>query len=260
MKERKPEPIRIKARGLLERRGSSASLTIELATSHDSPPHTITPTRECTAEEFLLSAGNVLSRVQLKKVIKDPFSLHKEFWEVPLNLPDKVDICGSGAKNRYYSVLPNPQSRVVLPGSDDPLVSYINANYIRVSLILEKVNFNFASKITNLILTCTLVSITQGYDGEEARYIATQGPLAHTISDFWWMIWSEKVPVIVMMTRLHEATKTKCDAYFPLDKNGRIQAGTFTVIVNSVEVKNGFTIREMEVRHENERRNVQHYW
>lgn len=139
--ERRPEPICIKAKGLLERRGSSASLTIELAPPPESPPHIVTPTRECTAEEFLLSAGNVLSRAQLKKAISDPASLHKEFWEVPLNLPEKLDICGSGVKNRYCSVLPNPQSRVVLPGSaDDPLSSYINANYIRVRTFKTKWN------------------------------------------------------------------------------------------------------------------------
>lgn len=135
--ERRPEAIRIKAKGLLERRGSSTSLTIELATAPESPPHMVTPTRECTAEEYLLSAGNVLSRTQLKKVVSDPATLYKEFWEVPLNLPEKVDVCGSGVKNRYCSVLPNPQSRVILPGSsDDPLTGYINANYIRVCNVM----------------------------------------------------------------------------------------------------------------------------
>ncbi|XP_033190556.1 tyrosine-protein phosphatase non-receptor type 5 isoform X1 [Bombus vancouverensis nearcticus] len=229
--ERRPEPICIKAKGLLERRGSSASLTIELAPPPESPPHIVTPTRECTAEEFLLSAGNVLSRAQLKKAISDPASLHKEFWEVPLNLPEKLDICGSGVKNRYCSVLPNPQSRVVLPGSaDDPLSSYINANYIR------------------------------GYDGEDVRYIATQGPLPHTVGDFWRMVWAEKVPAIVMMTKLYEAAKTKCEAYFPLDKNNRIQSGPFTIIVNSIDTREGYIIRDLELRYEGDRRHVQHYW
>lgn len=229
--ERKIEPIRIKTKGLLERRGSNASLTIEVAPAPESPPHMVTPTRECTAEEFLLSAGNVLSRSQLKKALSDPASLHKEFLEVPLNHPEKVEVCGSGMKNRYCSVLPNPQSRVILPSSsDDPLSSYINANYIR------------------------------GYDGEDARYIATQGPLAHTIGDFWKMIWTEKASVIVMMTRLHEAAETKCDTYFPLDKNNRLQAGSFTIIVNCISNKDGYTIRDLEIRHEGERRHVQHYW
>ncbi|XP_018397999.1 PREDICTED: LOW QUALITY PROTEIN: tyrosine-protein phosphatase non-receptor type 5-like [Cyphomyrmex costatus] len=229
--ERKPEAIRMKAKGLLERRGSSTSLTIELAPAPESPPHMVTPTRECTTEEFLLSAGNVLSRAQLKKVIESTGTLHKEFWEVPLNLPEKVNICGSGVKNRYSSVLPNLQTRVTLPGSsDDPLTGYINANYIR------------------------------GYDGENARYIATQGPLANTIADFWKMIWTEKVPAIVMITRLYEASKPKCEAYFPFDVNNRLQAGSFTVIVNYIDTRNGYTVRTMEIRHEGERRHLQHYW
>lgn len=74
------------------------------------------------------------------------------------------------------------------------------------------------------------------------------------------MIWAEKVPVIVMITRLHEASKAKCDAYFPFDINSRIQAGPFTIIVNYIDVKNGYTIRTIEIRHEGERRHLQHYW
>ncbi|XP_076642669.1 tyrosine-protein phosphatase non-receptor type 7 isoform X2 [Halictus rubicundus] len=230
--ERRPEPIRIKAKRLLERRGSSASLTIELAPPPESPPHVVTPTRECTTEEFLLSAGNVLSRSQLKKAVSDPALLHKEFWEVPLNLPEELDIAGYWVKNRYSSVLPNPQSRVVLPStsSDDPLSSYINANYIR------------------------------GYDGEDSRYIATQGPLTRTVADFWKMIWAEKVPAVVMMTKLHEAAKTKCEPYFPLDKNSCMSAGPFTILATSIDTRDGYTVRDLEVRFEGERRHVQHYW
>lgn len=130
--ERRPEPIRVRTKGLLERRGSSASLTIELSPAPELPPRMVTPTRECTNEEFLLSAGNVLSRAQLRKVVSNPCPLHKEFWEVPLNQPECIDVCGSNTKNRYCSVLPNSRSRVILPGSDDPLLNYINANYIRV--------------------------------------------------------------------------------------------------------------------------------
>lgn len=63
-----------------------------------------------------------------------------------------------------------------------------------------------------------------------------------------------------MMTRLNEATKTKCDPYFPIEKNGRMQSGSFTVVVNSVESKDGYTIRELEIGFDGERRHVQHYW
>lgn len=45
--EKRPEALRIKAKGLLERRGSSASLTIDLSqTMYDNKPHLVTPTRE----------------------------------------------------------------------------------------------------------------------------------------------------------------------------------------------------------------------
>ncbi|CAB0029300.1 unnamed protein product [Trichogramma brassicae] len=226
----RPEQTHIQRRvkGLLERRGSSASLTIDLGPASESQPLSITPTREC-AEEFLLSTGNLLNRSQLHRAICQPNLLHKEFWEVPLNFPEAVDICGSGVKNRYRSVLPNARSRVVLPGSDDPLATYINANYVR------------------------------GYD-EDARYIATQGPLSHTIQDFWSMAWAERTPIIVMMTRLHESAKTKCEAYFPLEMNSRLQAGPFTIILNSMDTRGGYTVRDLEVRYENERRIIQHYW
>ncbi|XP_032454603.1 tyrosine-protein phosphatase non-receptor type 5 isoform X2 [Nasonia vitripennis] len=226
--ERKPDPHR-RCKGLLERRGSSASLTIDLAPAPESPPHSVTPTRECTAEEYLLSATNRLTRDQLRKSVENPIALHTEFWKVPLNYPEEVDVCGSGVKNRYPTVLPNARSRVILPGSEDPLTSYINANYVR------------------------------GYD-DESRYIATQGPLSHTIADFWSMAWAERTPVIIMITRLHEAAKTKCEAYFPLELNSRIQAGPFTVILNSMDTRGGYSVRDLEVRYENERRIIQHYW
>ena len=71
-------------------------------------------------------------------------------------------------------------SRVKLPElPGDPLSSYINANYVN------------------------------GYPNEYHAFIATQGPLANTIIDFYRMIWQEHVPVIVMITRLFEKNKVK---------------------------------------------------
>jgi len=64
-----------------------------------------------------------------------------------------------------------------IPG--DPLSSYINANYVN------------------------------GLPNEQHAFIATQGPLANTIIDFYRMIWQEHVPVIVMITRLFEKNKVK---------------------------------------------------
>ena len=44
-------------------------------------------------------------------------------------------------------------------------------------------------------------------DIEATTYIATQGPLAHTMVDFWRMIIQEKVRVIVMTTKVVERGK-----------------------------------------------------
>uniref|UniRef100_A0A8C8ADS1 Protein tyrosine phosphatase receptor type N n=1 Tax=Otus sunia TaxID=257818 RepID=A0A8C8ADS1_9STRI len=53
------------------------------------------------------------------------------------------------------------------------------------------------------------------HDPRMPAYIATQGPLSHTIADFWQMVWEHGCTVIVMLSPLAEDSVKQCDRYWP---------------------------------------------
>jgi len=46
--------------------------------------------------------------------------------------------------------------------------------------------------------------VVQGYSGEAGVFIATQGPMTNTVIDFWQMVWQQRSPAVVMITKLTE--------------------------------------------------------
>ncbi|XP_034045248.1 receptor-type tyrosine-protein phosphatase S-like isoform X15 [Thalassophryne amazonica] len=132
-------------------------------------------------------------------------------------------------KNRYANVIAYDHSRVILssiegvPGSD-----YINANYI------------------------------DGYRRQNA-YIATQGSLPETFGDFWRMVWEQHTANVIMMTKLEEKSRVKCDQYWPTrgtETYGLIQV----TLLDTVELAT-YSVRTFALYKSgsNEKREVRHF-
>ncbi|XP_016526740.1 protein tyrosine phosphatase receptor type Db isoform X17 [Poecilia formosa] len=132
-------------------------------------------------------------------------------------------------KNRYANVIAYDHSRVILSSIDGvPGSDYINANYI------------------------------DGYRRQNA-YIATQGPLPETFGDFWRMVWEQHTANIVMMTKLEEKSRVKCDQYWPTrgtETYGLIQV----TLLDTVELAT-YSMRTFALYKtgSNEKREVRHF-
>ncbi|KAK5011362.1 hypothetical protein LTR28_003687 [Elasticomyces elasticus] len=96
-----------------------------------------------------------------------------------------VQIAGieKGSKNRYNNIWPYEHSRVRLEGVPNHGCDYINANHVKAA---------WSNK----------------------RYIATQGPIPTTFSDFWNVVWQQDVRVIVMLTAEKEGGQVKAHNYW----------------------------------------------
>ncbi|XP_062975771.1 tyrosine-protein phosphatase non-receptor type 7 isoform X2 [Elgaria multicarinata webbii] len=212
---------------LQDRRGSNVSLVLDMSSlSNTEPIQSIFTPRDVTVK-LLDTTSHVLTQKMLQQRNWNLENLQEEFAKVPSNFisPEELDIPGRAAKDRYKSILPNPQSRVCLKraeSQEDEL--YINANYIR------------------------------GYAGREKAYIATQGPMLNTVNDFWTMVWQEETPLIVMLTKLKEE-KEKCICYWP---EREATYGPFTIQVQSVCKYEEYTIRSFALQLKDECRTVKH--
>jgi protein-tyrosine phosphatase len=138
-------------------------------------------------------------------------------------------------KNRYSDILPFDENRVKLNDDDDVMAGYINASHI-----------NFKGN----------------------HYVATQGPLRETIHEFWWMVWTQGVRMVMMLTDIEEKGRRKCERYWPaVDERMCFSLPTSTPVtpssmtirgVQESDEGTGFKIRLFELEMQGQRRSVWH--
>lgn len=105
-------------------------------------------------------------------------------------------------------------SRVKLFDKKD---DYINASYVQYAVVKNDAALCPVSPLSDLEQDLVLSGLLSQESLETKRhperlqksrkYIATQGPLPTTFSDFWKMVWDEDSHVIVMLTNEEELNK-----------------------------------------------------
>lgn len=122
-------------------------------------------------------------------------------------------------KNRHQDIMPYDKNRIVLQsGKDD----YINA-----------------SKIEDLSPYCPTI-------------IGTQAPLAGTASDFWLMIYEQKVSLIVMLVSDLEIEKQKVVRYFPTERGQPVLHGHITLTLTSLKVTDTHVERVISLQYKDQ--------
>ncbi|XP_037542838.1 protein tyrosine phosphatase receptor type Na [Nematolebias whitei] len=181
------------------RRGTDTSRVSSVSSQFsDGPQHSPSSTHSSTpswSEEpaqsnMDISTGHMIL-AYMEDHLRNKDRLQKE-WEALCSYqaePCSVAVAQDPAnmdKNRHVEALPYDHSRVKMKTeANSSKQDYINASFI----------FD--------------------HDPRQPAYIATQGPLPHTVVDFWQMVWENGCTVIVMMTALVEDGEKQCERYWP---------------------------------------------
>ncbi|XP_066537575.1 protein tyrosine phosphatase receptor type Eb isoform X1 [Hoplias malabaricus] len=132
-------------------------------------------------------------------------------------------------KNRVLQIIPYDFNRVILSVKrGQEFTDYINASFI------------------------------DGYRQKD-YFIATQGPLSHTVQDFWRMVWEWKCHSIVMLTELKEREQEKCVPYWPAE--GNVSFGDYTIELKRDTLCETFSLRDLLLTYlpEKQSRLVRHF-
>uniref|UniRef100_A0A668ADX3 Protein tyrosine phosphatase receptor type Na n=1 Tax=Myripristis murdjan TaxID=586833 RepID=A0A668ADX3_9TELE len=181
------------------RRGTDTSRVSSVSSQFsDGPQHSPSSTHSSTpswSEEpaqsnMDISTGHMIL-AYMEDHLRNKDRLQKE-WEALCSYqaePSSVAVAQEPSnmdKNRHAESLPYDHSRVKLKTELNPN----KQDYINASTIID-------------------------HDPRLPAYIATQGPLPHTVADFWQMVWENGCTVIVMMTALVEDGEKQCERYWP---------------------------------------------
>ena len=87
-------------------------------------------------------------------------------------------------------------------------------------------------------------------------FIATQGPLPHTIEDFWTMCYEKRVGLIIMLCQLKEKNVEKCSDYWNPKK-----LNNFEIKKLAKKEENGLIIRKFKIINKREKLavDIDHY-
>ncbi|KHJ93274.1 Protein-tyrosine phosphatase [Oesophagostomum dentatum] len=107
-------------------------------------------------------------------------------------------------RNRYRDILPYDCNRVQLSSTDDNPSGYINASFIK---------------------------LPKG----RTEFIAAQAPLTTTLEEWWKMVDEQHVVLIVMLCKLVEMSKVKCERYWPSEVGKSLIFGCYEITLESEE-------------------------
>ncbi|TMS04996.1 Phosphatidylinositol phosphatase PTPRQ [Larimichthys crocea] len=91
------------------------------------------------------------------------------------------------------------------------------------------------------------------------EFIATQGPLASTVADFWRMIWETGTRTIAMLTQCYEKGRIRCHKYWPEDNKLMTVFSDILISKVSEEVYPDWTVRTLKVERHGQYILVNHF-
>lgn len=188
--------------------------------------------------------------------------------------------CSNTSKNRYMDIVPYDSNRVELPSltcSLSALASSSTINYSQdsqlsrsvgswdligrrnsiISSTSSRLSFSTTSDDTyiNASFLTDPLAASSSSECHPATYIATQGPLPNTVTDFWRMVISVNVSAVVMLTELTMqaigtgAARAQCSAYFPEQQGDCLQLseGITVTCVHMSQLSDSLLFRQLEI-------------